>query len=110
MRMPSVPVACVGTVGRVGNLAYHVEPGDRLDDIGLGAPEERIVDAERVAGHACQQIAEERERLRMRRARRAGALRWTCPAFLESVQLTSRAFRSKAMGLWKPSDECRLTG
>ena len=34
----------------------------------------------------------------------------TCSAFVESVWLTSRALRSKAMGLWKPSDECRLTG
>lgn len=39
-----------------------------------------------------------------------GRIDWTCPALVESVYLTSRAFRSKAMGLWKPSDECRLTG
>ena len=38
------------------------------------------------------------------------AVAWTCPGFVESVYLTSRAFRSKATGLWKPSDEWRLTG
>jgi hypothetical protein len=32
------------------------------------------------------------------------------PAFRESVEVTSRAFRSKAMGFWKPGDECRVTG
>ncbi|MBN8629373.1 MAG: hypothetical protein J0L76_00800 [Rhodobacterales bacterium] len=36
--------------------------------------------------------------------------KWTCPALVESVRLTFRAFRSKALGLWKPSHECRLTG
>ena len=35
---------------------------------------------------------------------------WTCSGLVERCQLTLRAFRSKATGLSKPSDECRLTG
>ena len=46
----------------------------------------------------------------MNRAGIAGGSNWTCPTFVESVWPASRAFRSNAMGLWKPSDECRLTG
>ena len=50
------------------------------------------------------------EVLGVERRRRWSEDDWTCPGFVESVYLTSRAFRSKATGLWKPSDEWRLTG
>lgn len=42
--------------------------------------------------------------------RRLHGLSGTCPAYVESGQLTSVAFRSNAMALWKRSDECCLTG
>ena len=35
--------------------------------------------------------------------------KWTCPAYVESVQRTSVTFSSNAMGFWKWSDEGRLT-
>ncbi len=34
--------------------------------------------------------------------------KWTCPAYVESVQRTSVGFSSNAMRLWKRSNECRL--
>jgi hypothetical protein len=34
--------------------------------------------------------------------------KWTCRDYVESVQRTSVAFSSNAMGFWKRSDEGRL--
>ena len=40
----------------------------------------------------------------------SGRLLWSCPAYVPVSQLIYAALRSKAKGLFPPSDECRRLG
>jgi len=61
----------IRAAARKGDLVCHAEPRDRCDHLGLGAPEERIVDAQRSLEDLAKKRLEPLKGLRVGRPRRA---------------------------------------